>query len=110
MYYSVKRIKSSLTVSEKLKINVVIAGRTYPLSVKNIQEEEGMRKAAANINKLVSLYEQNYAVNDKQDVLAMCALRFASQVEIASIDAVSTNNKALEKINSINELLQSHLE
>ena len=41
-------------MSEKLKINIVIAGRSYPLSVKNIQEEEGMRKAAGNINQLIS--------------------------------------------------------
>jgi cell division protein ZapA (FtsZ GTPase activity inhibitor) len=96
-------------VSGKLKINVVIAGRTYPLSVKNTQEEEGMRKAAANINHLISLYEQNYAVNDKQDVLAMCALRFASQVEISSIDKKDNSDKALEKINKLNEMLQSYL-
>ena len=97
-------------MSEKLKINVVLAGRTYPLSVSSTQEEEGMRKAAANINDLISLYEKNYAVNDKQDVLAMCALRFASQVEIASIDAAVKNDKALEKIKDLNELIQSHLD
>jgi len=97
-------------VSGKLKINVVIAGRTYPLSVKNTQEEEGMRKAATNINQLISLYEQNYAVNDKQDVLAMCALRFASQVEIATIDENNTSDEALKKINNLNALLESHLE
>ena len=97
-------------MSEKLKINVVLAGRTYPLSVSSTQEEEGMRKAAANINDLISLYEKNYAVNDKQDVLAMCALRFASQVEIASIDAAVKNDTALEKIKDLNELIQSHLD
>lgn len=97
-------------MSGKLKINVVIAGRTYPLSVKNTQEEEGMRKAAGNINQLISLYEQNYAVNDKQDVLAMCALRFASQVEISTIDENNTSEEALKKINDLNALLQSHLE
>ncbi|MDG1040844.1 MAG: cell division protein ZapA [Polaribacter sp.] len=97
-------------MSGKLKINVVIAGRNYPLSVQNTQEEEGMRKAANNINHLISLYEQNYAVNDKQDVLAMCALRFASQVEIASIDKNNITAKALEKINDLNEMLQSHLD
>ena len=58
---------------EKLKINIVIAGRSYPLSVNSTQEEEGMRKAAQAINNLISNYEQNYAVSDKQDVLAMCA-------------------------------------
>ena len=45
--------KSSLTMA-KLKVNVVIAGRTYPLSVNSTQEEEGMRKAAKNINDLIS--------------------------------------------------------
>jgi cell division protein ZapA (FtsZ GTPase activity inhibitor) len=97
-------------VSGKLKINVVIAGRNYPLSVKNTKEEEGMRKAALNINQLVSLYEQNYAVNDKQDVLAMCALRFASQLEIANLDLDGTQDEALKKINDLNVLLQKHLE
>jgi cell division protein ZapA len=97
-------------VSGKLKINIVIAGRTYPLSVKNTQEEEGMRKAAANINQLISLYEQNYAVNDKQDVLAMCALRFASQVEISSLNTDATTDEALHKIKDLDALLQAHLE
>ncbi|GGG99639.1 cell division protein ZapA [Polaribacter pacificus] len=97
-------------MSGKLKINVVIAGRNYPLSVKNTQEEEGMRKAASSINQLISLYEQNYAVNDKQDVLAMCALRFASQLEIANLDSDVTQDEALKKINDLNVLLQKHLE
>lgn len=97
-------------MSGKLKINVVIAGRNYPLSVKNTTEEEGMRKAALNINQLISLYEQNYAVNDKQDVLAMCALRFASQLEIANLDLDGTQDEALKKINDLNVLVQKHLE
>lgn len=97
-------------MSEKLKINIVIAGRSYPLSVSSTQEEEGMRKAAANINQLISLYEQNYAVNDKQDVLAMCALRFASQVEISSLDTEESTEMAFQKIQDLNELLKSHLE
>lgn len=97
-------------MSEKLKINIVIAGRSYPLSVSSTQEEEGMRKAAANINQLISLYEQNYAVNDKQDVLAMCALRFASKLEISSLDTTENTDKVLQKIHTLNELLSTHLE
>jgi cell division protein ZapA len=95
---------------EKLKINVVIAGRTYPLSVNNTKEEEGMRKAANAINKLISMYEQNYAVSDKQDVLAMCALQFASKMEIASIEKDSTSTEAIEKLKELTNLVKSHLE
>ncbi|MEE9409101.1 MAG: cell division protein ZapA [Polaribacter sp.] len=94
---------------DKLKINIVIAGRTYPLSVNNTKEEEGMRKAANAINKLISMYEQNYAVSDKQDVLAMCALQFASKMEIASLEKDSTNTEAIEKLKELTTLVDSHL-
>ncbi|MGB1284000.1 MAG: cell division protein ZapA [Polaribacter sp.] len=95
---------------EKLKINIVIAGRTYPLSIHNTNEEEGMRKAANTINKLISKYEQNYAVSDKQDVLAMCALQFASKLEIQSIEKNSTNSEAIQKVKELTHLVNSHLE
>jgi cell division protein ZapA (FtsZ GTPase activity inhibitor) len=94
----------------KLKINVVVAGRTYPVSVNNTIEEEGMRKAANAINKLISTYEQNYAVSDKQDVLAMCALQFASKMEISSIEKNATNKEAIEKLKVLTELVNTHLE
>ena len=94
----------------KLKINIVIAGRTYPLSVSNTKEEEGMRKAAANINQLISKYEQSYAVSDKQDVLAMCALQFASKLEIATLDKEENKTEALDKINELTKLVSGHLQ
>lgn len=95
---------------EKLKINIVIAGRNYPLTVSSTKEEEGMRKAAKSINKLISLFEQNYAVSDKQDVLAMCALQFASKLEITSLQKNSTNKEVLDKIQSLTELVDDQLE
>ena len=91
MYRSIERINRFIVIVGKLKINLVIAGRTYPLSVNSTKEEEGMRKAAANINELISRYEQNYAVSDKQDVLAMCALQFASKLEISSLQKDTTD-------------------
>ena len=95
---------------EKLKINLVIAGRTYPLSVNNAKEEEGMRKAAANIKHLIGVYEDKYAVSDKQDVLAMCALRFASKLEISSLEKQESNSESLDKINELTKLVSDHLE
>ncbi len=93
----------------KLKINVVIAGRTYPLQVSNQEEEEGLRKAVKSINKLVSIYEQNYAVRDKQDVLAMCALQFASRKEISDIEEKSTSIEVAKVINKLTKRVSSHL-
>lgn len=96
-------------MAEKLRINIVIAGRTYPLSVSSTKEEEGMRKAAITINKLIAVFEQNYAVSDKQDVLAMCALQFASKLEIITLDKDSTQKEAIEKLKELTNLVNSHL-
>ena len=65
---------------DKLKIKVSIAGRVYPLTIKR-EEEEGIRKAASKIEAIIKQFESNYAVKDKQDLLAMCALQFSSKVE-----------------------------
>ncbi|MEJ6675509.1 MAG: cell division protein ZapA [Polaribacter sp.] len=93
----------------KLKINLVIAGRTYPLSVNNTNEEEGMRKAASAINKLITMYEQNYAVSDKQDVLAMCALQFASKSEISTLQKGSDDTEAINKLKELTQIVSTHL-
>ncbi|CAL2092275.1 cell division protein ZapA [Tenacibaculum sp. 190524A02b] len=93
----------------KLKVNVVIAGRTYPLTVKDTKEEEGLRKAAKDINKLIAKFEESYAVADKQDVLAMCALQFASKVALMSMNKEEEDTEVLEKIQSLTEMLDAHL-
>ena len=97
-------------MAEKFKIKVTIADRVYPLSINNPNEEEGMRRAAKNINLLVQKFEQNYAVSDKQDVLAMCALQFASKLEINAINKDEEVLEISKKIDAINSLLDKHLE
>ena len=97
-------------MAESLKIKVTIAGRVYPINVKNENEEEGMRKAAKHINDLVTKFEKNYAVSDKQDVLAMCALQFASLIEINAINKDQNMTEVTEKINKLGALIDTHLE
>jgi cell division protein ZapA len=46
---------------------------------------------------MMKQFEENYAVRDKQDVLAMCALQFASQSEQKQIDN-SINGETIERI------------
>lgn len=67
----------------KLSLKVVVAGRTYPLSV-NENEQEKVLKAAEDINKAIKLLQDNYAVKDKQDLLAMTALQLATKEGKAS--------------------------
>lgn len=62
----------------KLSIKVVVAGRTYPLTV-NENEQDKVLKSAEDINKAIKLLQDNYAVKDMQDLLAMTALQLASK-------------------------------
>ena len=64
----------------KLSVKVVVAGRTYPLSVSE-SEEKKVLKAAEDINKAIKLLQDNYAVKDMQDLLAMTALQLASKAD-----------------------------
>ena len=92
-------------MSEKLKIKISIADRVYPLTVETSQEE-GLRSASKKIDTMIKQFEENYAVRDKQDVLAMCALQFASQVEQKQLDKSIDGTETLEKLKKINDLLK----
>lgn len=65
---------------DKLKINVDVAGRSYPLQV-DAPQQAVLQKAADKIEQMTKMFEANYAVRDKQDILAMCALQLAAQLE-----------------------------
>lgn len=95
-------------MSNKLKIKVSIADRIYPMTVLP-EQEEGLRRAAKQIEAMIKQFEQNYAVRDKQDVLAMCALQFAAQTEQKTINSHSEVLEAEGKLRNLNELLQKHL-
>ena len=95
-------------MSDKLKIKLSIADRVYPLTIDPYQEE-GLRKAAKNIEQLAKKFEQNYAVRDKQDVLAMCALQFASKIEQNGIEQVEGTKEAEERLKALEDLVNSKL-
>lgn len=57
----------------EVSLRIMIAGRTYPLTVKK-EDEQAVLEAAKMINDKVKEFEQLYSVRDKQDLLAMSAL------------------------------------
>ncbi|WP_281232075.1 cell division protein ZapA [Flavobacterium gelatinilyticum] len=93
----------------KLRIKISIADRVYPLTVEPAQEE-GLRSASKKIDAMIRQFEESYAVRDKQDVLAMCALQFASQVEQKQIDNAIDGEETIERIKRLNSLLDQYLE
>ncbi len=97
-------------MSDKVSIKVVVAGRTYPLTL-NKGEEDKVLKAAEDINKSIKLLQENYAVKDMQDLLAMTALQLATKsfkntALTPSSSADSMPNEQLEEVGKqLEELL-----
>lgn len=89
----------------ELSIRVVIAGRTYPLTV-DAEEEEYVRKAARKIDEKINELKDQYAVNDMQDYLAMVALELSTHLQKPVKEAPDGLE---EKIESIGNLLDSYL-
>ena len=96
-------------MSDRLKIKLSIANRIYPLTI-TPDQEEGLRLAAQKIDSTIKQFEKSYSVQDKQDVLAMCALQFATQNEQKTIDNTSLNYDLESRLTAVDKLLDSHLD
>ena len=95
-------------MDEKLKIKISIADRVYPLTVE-LSQEEGLRSASKKIDVMIKQFEENYAVRDKQDVLAMCALQFASQTEQKKVDNAIDGTESIQRLSRLNKLVDEYL-
>ena len=93
-------------MSENIKIKLTIAERVYPLTISSDQEAS-LRISAKKIDDMTKQLEQNYAVRDKQDVLAMCALQYAAQLE-NQLNKNNTGDVSI-KTNELIELIDLHL-
>jgi cell division protein ZapA len=95
-------------MTDKLSIKVSIAGRIYPVTIERT-EEENVRKAVKAINEKVSDYEKNFNIKDRQDLLAMALLDFASQ----SVELQHSNHKdeksILDKLEKVDKMIAAEL-
>ncbi|CAH0161846.1 cell division protein ZapA [Chryseobacterium sp. WG14] len=89
---------------EVRRITVNIAGRVYPLNVP-AAEEETLRKVGKQIENMIKDFEQNFDVRDKQDALAMCALKLGTNAEVVSVNYEKNINSTNERLAQINQSL-----
>tara|TARA_B100000945_G_scaffold292275_1_gene267408 strand:+ start:874 stop:1167 length:294 start_codon:yes stop_codon:yes gene_type:complete len=94
-------------MDDLLKIKVMIADRVYPMSI-SANQELALRSSATKINSTIKKLEQNYAVRDKQDVLAMCALQYAAKLEQNNNNNSSKDNYD-EKVSELINIIDVHL-
>ncbi|MFM6953744.1 MAG: cell division protein ZapA [Sphingobacteriaceae bacterium] len=88
----------------EISIKINIADRIYPLKV-NQEEEEVIRRAAKLINDRIKEYQDAYSVRDKQDLLSMSVLHFATATLKAESKAGNTDNEVAEKVFQLDQLL-----
>lgn len=93
-------------MKDYLKIKVSIADRVYPLTIKP-EEEEHIRAAAKTIEGILKKYEEGYAVRDKQDLLAMCALQLASRLERNKGKELIDAHDVEQQVSHLQQLLEA---
>lgn len=90
----------------EISIKINIADRVYPLRV-NMEEEEMIRRAAKIINDRIKEFQDNYAVRDKQDLLSMCVLHYATATLKADKKRVDEDTDVADKVYQLDQLLNN---
>ena len=93
---------------EEIAINIVIADRSYKLTVARADEEK-VRMAAAAINDRVKSYSKHYAFKDMQDLLSMTALQFATSTVKYESELAFRDQNLEQKLNELDTLLSEQL-
>jgi cell division protein ZapA (FtsZ GTPase activity inhibitor) len=88
----------------EISIKITISDRIYPLKV-NTEEEEIVRRAAKMINERIKDYQDNYAVRDKQDLLSMAVLHYATAVLRTENQVQNQDTAVADKVEELDILL-----
>jgi cell division protein ZapA len=93
---------------DELSISLPIAERSYRLAIDK-EHEELFRNAAKLIDKRIKDYSTSYAYKDKQDLLAMLALEYATGY-LQNDRLLSENEtKWREKLVAIDQALEAEM-
>ena len=86
-----KSLENSLIMPDgSTNITVIIAGRPYPLKVKE-GDEPIIRRIVKEVNDKITLYQTTYPRKDRQDWLTMALLTFAVDLhKTQQVAAVAT--------------------
>jgi cell division protein ZapA len=83
----------------KVSLKLEIAGRTYPISVLET-EQERVLEASKILNDAIDALRKQYAVNDLQDLMAMASLQLilkSNQNHQGQLNQLERKLESLEK-------------
>ena len=90
----------------KVKINLSIAGRSYPMTI-DAANEELYREAAKRLNEKITEYSR-IAKLDIQDRIAMAALRY-SILALTTEHSASLGDEDVEELRKIEERIRGYV-
>ena len=93
---------------DKLSIKLHVANRIYPMKIER-KSEEFIRNAIKKIEERLKFYEENYAIKDKQDLLAMCLIEYASKFETVNNKKVVEDDGLTKKLAELDAILSSNI-
>tara|TARA_B100001778_G_C18499931_1_gene589172 strand:- start:67 stop:351 length:285 start_codon:yes stop_codon:yes gene_type:complete len=93
---------------EKLSIKLHIANRIYPMKIEP-SSEEFIRNAVKKIEERLTFYENNYEIKDKQDLLAMCLIEYASKLERLNNEKSDQSELLMQKLIRIDKDISSNI-
>ena len=103
--------------NDEFVINLDVAGRTYPVTIKrgDEQEEYLMRKAAKRVQQNVIQYKQHFAKSEEdRDLLAMIAIQLAIEVvdleeQVIALEAKNDTKPFTHTIHQLTKTLEHYL-
>ena len=95
--------------TDEIKINVVIAERSYRMTVNKADEAKVLR-AAEMLNDGIKSYKQAYDYRDYQDLLSMLCLQFATLNVKYELDAAYKDQNLEQKLDELGTLLNENID
>jgi cell division protein ZapA (FtsZ GTPase activity inhibitor) len=91
-------------MSESKRVNIILAGRTYPVLIEP-DEESKLKDLERELNDMISSFQRDYSNIDKLDSVMMTLITFAfkSRNSADSSDQHISTHQILDKIDSILE-------
>lgn len=91
--------------NQEISIRVQVADRQYPLKAQ-VFEEEYLRKAAKLINEKLLGYSKSFSFKDKQDLLAMVCLEFATDALTVTQSLHSEDSELTSRLDKLEKILE----
>lgn len=108
MYRIDSNLVNMIEVPNSKNINVMIAGRSYPLRIKS-EDEVAIRKVVDEINEKIKEFQLTYKNRDKQDCLSMALLTYAVESHKKTFADPEVEKEVADKIKGLNTYLDTIL-